>query len=506
MFLRGVGGATLALPFLPSLLRDAEAAAPSDKFFVGISTSHGGAGYDYMNPDAALLTERANYAGYEIRRGALVPTVSGTRASLSPILTADASKLTPALAAKMNFILGFGGPSGYSHNVGGLFSIPTGLKDALAPSIDQVLANSPEFYSSLGSIRKRSILFGSKSVSFDHAVPGDRSSAIQSIPVTRDSRAVFGEVFVPKTTGAPAPTRTPVVDRVIESYRRLRDGDARLSGADRQRLEAHMQRLSELQRKINTVVDCGSITQPARATDPDMSFQYAPSAEAAFDAFEIFNDVVVAAFACGTSRIAMLSGYDCPFATGYDMDTWHTLVHNAGNDPASQDHVWSSYQRFFERVYMDFVTKLDAVDDGQGGTLLDRSLVVWAQECDGSTHDSYSMPLVVAGSAAGALRTGSFIDYRNMSIRDPNDAVRMRLFSKDRSGGVSEPLHPGLVNNQWLGTALQAMGVSRDSYETEAQGGYGPLVVASNGMYNSSKWPKAVCDVMGEIPPFLRPA
>src|SRR6188472_3231414 len=119
-FLRGLGGTLLALPFLPSLLpRIASAQDPvRPKFFVAFTTGNGGGWLESIFPGDSTLTERQTYAGRTIQRGDLVPRVSGSRASLSPILSASSTALTPRIASKMNVISGFDVPFEIGHHRG----------------------------------------------------------------------------------------------------------------------------------------------------------------------------------------------------------------------------------------------------------------------------------------------------------------------------------------------------------------------------------------------------
>ena len=112
MFLRGAGGAALAIPFLPSLMSRAFAAdpalAPPGKCFVAISTYQGDIWGQNMYPADELLTAQTPYASWQVRHGPLPTAPSGGGADLvwSPVLTANASVLTPGLAQKFNVIRG----------------------------------------------------------------------------------------------------------------------------------------------------------------------------------------------------------------------------------------------------------------------------------------------------------------------------------------------------------------------------------------------------------------
>src|SRR5947207_14736442 len=109
--LRGIGGATLALPVLPSLL--CKTAYGADPGFTRpprlwwVTTEHGGAFEASMFPSASLLTNsQALYSDHTVRSGALAATTSGANTVLSPVLTAPSSALSAALVGKMNVLWG----------------------------------------------------------------------------------------------------------------------------------------------------------------------------------------------------------------------------------------------------------------------------------------------------------------------------------------------------------------------------------------------------------------
>ncbi len=505
MFLRGALGFSLALPFLPSVVAKEAAAAPNAttrKRFIAIGTEHGGVWQSNMYPADATLTQTMSYAGRSIRRGDLALAMQNGNASLSPVMTGSASKLTPALAAKMNVLRGLdvtfylahnrGGHLGnYADNDGNLNG-EQGL--AHVPTIDQVLAWSTSFYGDLATIKERSLVIGGDRMSWGYANPSMKTGAVQAITPEFDSVALFNKIFVPPQN--PADKRAPIVDLVLEDYKRLRNGNQRLSTGDRQRLDDYMDRLAELQRKLEVQASCGNVQPPTQSSidvlQGDPSYSIDPAGQA--KAWQLLNDVVVAAFICDTSRIATMRVTDI-FSS--DPEDWHHGVAHEANVPdgVKQAILSASYQQVFENVFLDLVAKLDAVDDVTG-TLLDSTLVNWTQESGPSTHTPIELPVVTAGSAGGFFKTGQYADYRDLGkTADKPDAT----------SAVASNI--GLVYNQWLGTALQSMGLPPAEYEFGGNGGYGAVRMSpdTESWYSGyQKYGSAELSVMGELLPFLK--
>lgn len=499
MFLRGAAGFVLAVPFLSSLAKKEVKAAPGDrKRFVALATNHGGIWQANMYPNEATLTQSMQYAGRPVRRGALSLEVANGVASLSPVLSADSSVLTSALAAKMNVLRGLDVSFYLAHHRGGHlgnFAENDGNgSDAQMmtrrPTIDQILAWSDTFYADLATIKERSLVVGSNGMSAFYTSPIDQSGEIQNLAPENDSLVLFNKIFVPEED--PATVRPLVVDRVLENYKRLRNGSRRLSNEDKQRLDDHLERLDELQRKLNVEVSCGEITPPSESSIDQYSstFGVDPSAQRRF--WQLQNDVIAAAFACDTSRIATMFVGD--HFSSYAGD-WHQDIAHQAQFPAGeqQQTIAAAHREFFGSVFLDLIAKLDAIPDGEG-TVLDGTLVQWTQEAGCMTHDPIELPVVTAGGAGAFFTTGNYADYRNLNKP-----------AHQSSGDSAVSSHTGLLYNQWLGNVLQAMGLSPSEFESPDHGGYGEVKLGTETWYAGyQKYENAELAVMSEILPFIK--
>jgi len=474
-FLVGAAGFSLALPLLPSLLvkraHGKEPVPVRRPRLYWLTTNHGAAFESAFFPGESLLTEsRELFTDHAVAAGALRSTSEGSgppRSALSKVLQAPSDLLSARRVSQLNVLRGIDIPFGIGHHSGGhlgnfarneaVGGTAFEAQSEPRPTIDQLLAWSASFYDDLGPIRERALVMGTREVSFGYSSPGTASGPIENVRGAASSLALFQRVFVP--AGTPGPARAPVVDRVLESYRRLRHGNRRLSAADGRRLDDHMDRLAELQRKLNTAfpASCGGVVTPADDSalharlDPADAERYA----------QLYNEVVAAAFICGTSRIAVLGLADEQRFVDFVGD-WHSDVAHYWLDPAKQDLLARSYQRIFERVFLDMAARLDTEEAG-GLSYLDNSLLVWTQESGMSTHDPLSLPIVTAGSAAGFFRTGLSLDYRRLG--HPDSRFQPLL--------DADATYAGMLYNQFLAGVLRAMGMPPSEFERWGHRGYG---------------------------------
>ena len=505
-FLRGAGGLLLALPFLESLSGRATAqAARRPKRFVALQSMHGGAWAADLHPVEAALSDELSYAGHRVRRGALALSVDAGRAQLSPILSAPASMLTSRLVSKMNVLRGLGVPfMGFHHTAGHLGNWGTiqgnlhGMRHR--PTIDTVIAHAPGFYEQTPLAHV--MLCGADGPAVGGASWGYENARQKHGPVVRtapagSTRRLFERIYARPLTA----TRRPLVDRVLADYKRLR-ADARLSQRDRLRLDAHITHLEELERKLSQPRAACPAADVVADSSASQLAEHDSRPELAREALQLWCDVVAFAFACDTSRIAVIpvaSSFSDWNGTG-TSDFHQAIAHQAGFDadpttpPIAPPHprvrMAESYQRVFEHGFLYLAEKLDALSDGDG-TLLDSSLITWTHEAGPQTHEQIDMPVIMAGSAGGAIKTGIHADYRNLAYSVANADVSR-----------PEPLYPGLHWHQYLGSILQIMGVPASEYARGEYGGYGDEHV-SPGVRDARQYSEATFRARGDMLPFL---
>ncbi|HEY5376067.1 MAG TPA: DUF1552 domain-containing protein [Polyangiaceae bacterium] len=475
-FLTGLGGFALAIPFLPSLEKQASgasAAARPNFFYLG--SDHGGCWDDNFFPTSAMPNSVQAASGHTVTSGPLSAPVSGGTARMSAVLNASSAALSSALVAKMNVLRGLDVPWYIAHNTGlhlGNFARNDGnggdnlvvAAMGMRPTIDQLMANSSSFYTSTDTATtklKAMIMNSGRQLSWSFAVPTQGvQSAVQSVQGVNSSLQLFNSIFGGDPPAGPAP-RKPVVDKILANYKSLRQGNTRLSAADKARLDTHIAMLAQLQSSLNARVSC---TRPSTPTEDTNSHRSGSKSDTAKYG-QLWMDVVAAAFACGASRIGVLGFGDTAGFSDYSGTDWHhDVAHQWYQDPP-QGFLVQSYQGLFEQVFVYLAAKLEQLDAGNGQTVLDNSLLVWSQESGMETHGSYGVPVVTFGGAAGSMNSGLYCDYRQNGQSGAVMSLAQAAGGMGSAKMSSYVTYPGMLYEQWLASAIQLMGVPKSEFE-----------------------------------------
>jgi hypothetical protein len=455
-------------------------------------TDHGGCWDQNYYPSNPSLTQTASaFPGHTVNAGALTPTTANGVTTISPVLSASSSSLTSGLVKKLNVLRGLDLPIYLGHNTGlhlGNYARNDGNSDSstgmpFRPTIDQILANSPNFYSPTdlaSTTLKTMVINPGRQLSWGFANPAQgAASAVQNIQGLSSSLQ-FGAAESTADAGA---ARPPVVDAVLSNYNSLRQGNTRLSAADKARLDAHIALLAQLQSTLNAKLACSVPAKPGDDADNHTGQSIAEATKMG----QLWCDVIAAGFACDASRIGVFGWGDTSAFSSYTGNDWHHDVAHLWDMTQEQGYLKQSYQNFFEQVFVYLAAKLDSMEDASGGTVLDNTLMAWSQECCMATHDQFGMQLVTAGGAAGAMNTGLYCDYRQMN------AAGITVTGPDAGSNLpAYTTYPGLLYSQWLGTVLQAMGISPSEYELwqasdgSTERGYGLPLFDSTDTWDSA--------------------
>jgi hypothetical protein len=280
-----------------------------------------------------------------------------------------------------------------------------------APSIDQIVADTIA-----GDAPFRSIEVG-----VTPATPGGAPDSLHTVshngPNSRnnpefDPKAVFSRLFggfEPPIDGGTdqaaklATVRRSVLDSVLKDGARLQ---ARLGAADRARVEAHLEAIRAVERRLETpeteISACANLTAPT--IGPDTNSEAPPGVNSAM------AELTTLALACERTRVATFM-FSLPaahvyyrhLATNMNDDFHDTICHGDAGDASNQPRVDTGVI-YTMTCLAEFLTNLKNTAHG-AGNLLDSALVyVTSDTAWGKVHDRTEWPVLLIGKAGGRLR------------------------------------------------------------------------------------------------------
>lgn len=403
-FLRGAGGVAIGLPFLASLGvgplgRQARAAegGPFPKRFIVMFSPNG--------------TIKKNW----------LPTGEGTSFNLSRILEPLAPHKDDLLILDGVSMLtakhgpGDGHQTGMGHMLtavellsgdlfqGGGDSGSVGWAGGI--SVDQAIANVVG-----GATKLKSLELG---VQVHGATVWSRMSYLgpnQPIPPENDPKAVFDRLFADMSI-SPAEVlkrdrrRKSILDLVKGEYAALAP---RLDAFDRHKLEAHLDAIREVEKRLQTEVT-GVSESCVLPIEPGWPAHMEPANYEAVGRLQM--DLLVSALQCDLTRVASLqfshSVSQHVFTNLGIFQAHHDLSHEGDSNQDAQEKL-TLINRFYAEQMAYLVARLEATPEGDG-TLLDNTVVVWVNELGkGNSHSRDEVPYVLAGSCGGYFKTGRY--------------------------------------------------------------------------------------------------
>jgi hypothetical protein len=197
-------------------------------------------------------------------------------------------------------------------------------------------------------------------------------------------------------------------------------GSPKLSKADRQRLELHMQSIRDLEDGLM----CNLADDDAAALEGESAGYDSDDGVAVLNAARLHMKIAALAVACGYTRSASIqigSGNDGStrfenLDEGGLMENYHYISHrrmshdSSGSIIPNSDLLHHYVDLQFARAFKTLLDELDAYTMPNGQQLLDAGLAVWYNDNgNGPGHSSRNTPVVIGGSASGFLRQGEYL-------------------------------------------------------------------------------------------------
>jgi hypothetical protein len=504
MFLRAASGATLALPTLASLLpRQVAAQTVAPRRIMFLTIEHFTPAQQWMDPAVATAP-----VGSDGAKQAVLSTMS------NPFLPVLGHTLYDSLRTRGLLTLLYGldnmvdtaghghlGPSTLSGSLEYDQDIyyPAGLW----PSIDTVMESSPTLYPASTPAGTVKVLRSVTSANFESPFnPSCVRSAgkVTSVPGFTNPVQLFNSVFSALSAapgdagvsdaGTMAADRSPslkkaVLNNVYAAYVDARN-NRRISAADKERLEDHLQMISDLQNQLraSTTTDGGSSNKPSvdctKPAAPGTTLTYAEIVQMCFKLSAL-------AMRCGLTKVGVLSGagHNNIGLPGLPATGYHNGVVHSSLPPDQKSAYYVVYAKFHLDAMADnFLSLLDVEEAGTGRTYLDNMLTVFTHEhglvtpAQNDGHPNRGHMVALFGSMGGVLR--------------PDRVVVM----PKKNGGA-------LPYNAMLITYLQAMGIPKSEYEATNGGpGYGPYTPAGSSTIPSpyaTSWASRLYGPVSEI-------
>ena len=201
-----------------------------------------------------------------------------------------------------------------------------------------------------------------------------------------------------------------ILDRVRDAAQAL---SRQVSSTDQYKLDEYLTSVREVEKRVD-----GMRKNQAKAEDlaklknrPALSMERPANGlpEDFRDHTRLMCDIIAMAFQTDKTRVASLllardlSALYYPFL---DVKEGH---HSASHNNLSDDYERISRFHLSQLAYL--ATKLDSMPEGDG-TVLDNSCLMFLSNLwAGRVHNSFRLPVVLAGSLGGTLETGRALDY-----------------------------------------------------------------------------------------------
>jgi hypothetical protein len=230
------------------------------------------------------------------------------------------------------------------------------------------------------------------------------SSPTDPMPMIRDPRAVFDQLFgVGTTPGARRARREDdrsILDWVTDSVNDLK---RRVGPADRARLTDYLDDVREIERRLARVEASNTSGEPRELPGAPIGVP---------DSFEehvrLMFDLQAVAFASDMTRVfSFKMSRDVSnrvWAASGSTTAFHTASHHLEREARIAD--FQKINTYHVGMLPYFLEKLKQASDAEG-TLLDHSLIIYGSAMGNSNlHNHKRCPLIFLGHAGGALRGG----------------------------------------------------------------------------------------------------
>jgi hypothetical protein len=255
-------------------------------------------------------------------------------------------------------------------------------------------------------------------------------------PVTPDPnpRLVFERLF----GEGPASQRTlnlqrrqreqqSILDFVLTDAKAM---EANMNGRDRQKLDQYLTSVREIEQRIQRA-ERMRVVNPGGEAPAGIPPNFG-------EHIQLMFDMLLLAFQTDSTRVATMllagEGSNRSFSEIGISEGHHNLTHHR-NQPDMIAKV-KGIDLWYATQLGKFLEKMDRTQDADGHSLLHNSMILYGSgNADGNRHTHTNLPILLAGSAGGGLKTGRYLKTQ------PAPLTNLFLSMADRMGAQGIERH-----------------------------------------------------------------
>ncbi|HCR28543.1 MAG TPA: hypothetical protein DIV79_00820 [Opitutae bacterium] len=215
-----------------------------------------------------------------------------------------------------------------------------------------------------------------------------------------------------------------ILDFVMEDAKSLR---LQADSHDTQKLDEYLTSVRAIEKRIQDSENIKDIPDPNVETPAGIPERFS-------EHMGLMYDMMGLAFQTDSTRVATLQLAHEGMNTSYPeigIDEGHHYLSHHKEDPDKMEKI-AIIDRYYLEQFAHFLHRLDAMEDVDGNSVLDNSMIVYGcGHCDGNRHTHDNLPILLAGKGGGELQTNRFVHHGSVPMTNLYLGLAEKLGIKD---------------------------------------------------------------------------